>query len=205
MPLEIKNLVLPGITPFSIDIKENGLYGLIGKNGIGKSTLFSVLSGEIAFSQGLVRAGRVAYLPDVECFDGNLSANDYFKLLNTEEYEKALRQAKKFGVADYLKLKVSKYSLGMKQRLATVLSFSINCDVLIIDELFSGLDVAVKSAVYEELNKMASEKIVLLTSHNLKEIEHFCEKTFLLSETGIHEVKDFDDAAKEIGYIELFA
>ena len=89
----------------------------------------------------------------------------------------------------------------MKELFATILSFSIDCDILIIDELFSGLDVSKKALVYE---KIAQEKIFLLTSHNLKEIEHFCDQAYLLSEKGLTLVTNFDEAAKEIGYMDVF-
>ncbi len=46
----------------------------------------------------------------------------------------------------------------MKELFATILSFSIDCDILIIDELFSGLDVSKKALVYEEVKKIAQEK-----------------------------------------------
>ena len=61
-----------------------------------------------------------------------------------------------------------------------------------------------KSLGYEEVKKIAQEKIVLLTSHNLKEIEHFCDQTYLLSEKGLSLVTNFDEAEKEIGYMEVF-
>ncbi|WP_270225020.1 hypothetical protein [Lactococcus lactis] len=54
------------------------------------------------------------------------------------------------------------------------------------------------------MKKIAQEKIVLLTSHNLKEIEHFCDQTYLLSEKGLSLVTNFDEAEKEIGYMEVF-
>ncbi len=59
MILKIKNLKIPDIAPLNFEISENGLYGLIGRNGIGKSTLFGILSGEIGFSQGEIENGHV--------------------------------------------------------------------------------------------------------------------------------------------------
>lgn len=72
------------------------------------------------------------------------------------------------------------------------------------NELFSGLDVSKKALVYEEVKKIAQEKIVLLTSHNLKEIEHFCDQTYLLSEKGLTLVINIDEVAKQIGYMDVF-
>ncbi|GAB2024226.1 AAA family ATPase [Lactovum odontotermitis] len=202
--LKIINLKLPDIEPFSFELLSNGLYGLIGRNGIGKSTLFSGLSGEIKISQGEITSGRVAYLPDVEHFDESLRSADYYSILSENEKARAAEFSALFSANEFEKKRIGKYSLGMKQLFATILSFSVESDVLIIDELFSGLDVAVKAKVYEVVKEISTQKIIILTSHNLKEIEHFCDKTFLLSESGISEVEDFSEAAKEIGYIETF-
>ncbi|CAM3114753.1 ATP-binding cassette domain-containing protein [Lactococcus hircilactis] len=204
MGLKIKNLKIPDISPLDFEIVENGLYGVIGRNGIGKSTLFGILSGEIGFSQGKIESGRVAYLPDVESFEESLKMKDYFELLKTKEKDKAKALVSIFGADTFQKKRIGQFSLGMKQLFATILSFSIDCDLLIIDELFSGLDVSKKALVYEEVKKVVQEKIVLLTSHNLKEIEHFCNQTYLLSESGLNLVTDFDEAAKEIGYMDVF-
>lgn len=203
MALRIKNLSLPGIKTFDFFLPENGLYGLIGRNGIGKSTLFSVLSGEIAISEGEILAGRVAYLPDVESFDKNLRMKDYFSVLGETAEKRALELVKIFGASEFENKKIEKFSLGMKELFATILSFSVDCDVLLIDELFSGLDVSKKALVYEELSEVAKKEIVILTLHQLKEIEHFCDKTFLLSEEGLELVNDFDSAAQVIGYTDL--
>ena len=204
MVLKLQNIRLSDITPFDFELTENGLYGIIGRNGIGKSTLFGLLAGEIANSQAQIMSGRVAYLPDVESFDEQLKMKDYFSILKKSEHDKAQKFLKTFGADKFQKKRIGQFSLGMKELFATILSFSIDCDVLIIDELFSGLDVSKKALVYEEVKKIAQEKIVLLTSHNLKEIEHFCDKTYLLSESGLTLVTDFDEAAKEIGYMDVF-
>lgn len=204
MTLKITDLKLPDIATFDFELAQNGLYGIIGRNGIGKSTLFSVLSGEIAISQGKVETGRVAYLPDVESFDGNLKMKDYFNILKPNEREKAEQLLKIFEADKFEKKRIGKFSLGMKELFATILCFSIDCEILIIDELFSGLDISKKAKVYEEVKKVAQDKIVLLTSHNLKEIEHFCDETYLLSENGLSLITDFEAAAKVIGYMDVF-
>ncbi|MQW22783.1 MULTISPECIES: AAA family ATPase [unclassified Lactococcus] len=204
MELKIENLKLPEISAFDFEIIENGLYGIIGKNGIGKSTLFSVLSDEVSISQGNIKKGRAAYLADIEIFDKTLKMEDYFSILKKNERENAEQLLKKFEANKFEKKKIEKFSLGMKELFATILSFSIDCEILIIDELFSGLDISKKAKVYEEIQKISKEKIVLLTSHNLKEIEHFCDKTYILTENGLNLVTDFDKAAREIGYMDLF-
>lgn len=200
MELTIKNLKLPELEPVNFELKAAGLYGLVGRNGIGKSTLFSILSGEISAKTGEIYHEKLAFFPGVEYFDPALSGWDYIKMLEGANYEEAQRLAKFFGADSYLSKKIGHYSFGMQQLFATILSFSVPSELLVIDELFNGLDVFVKSKVFYELKKISQEKIVLYTSHNLKEIEQFCDQTFILTEKGINPVTDFKEAAREIGF-----
>jgi ABC-2 type transport system ATP-binding protein len=200
MTLSIENLKLLNIAPFSFTFGENGLYGLIGKNGIGKSTLYSVISGEVAVKQGKIECGQVVYIPSVEYFDENLSGWNYLRLLDDPYFEYAEKLANSLAADSFLSKKIGKYSFGMKQLFAAILSFSIPSDLLLIDELFNGLDVLIKSKVIFELRKISREKIVLYTSHNLKEIEQCCDATFILTEHGLDLVTDFEKAAEEIGF-----
>ncbi|MQW23545.1 MULTISPECIES: ATP-binding cassette domain-containing protein [unclassified Lactococcus] len=204
MILKIEHLKLPELAPFDFEIKENGLYGVIGRNGIGKSTLFSILSGQIGLTEGKIKAGRVAYLASVETFDENLKMNDYFKILKMNERQKAERLLHVFEAEKISKKHIGTFSLGMKEFFATILCLSVGCEILVIDELLSGLDISKKAKVYEEIKSLATEKIILITSHHLKEIEHFCDQTYLLSEEGLHLVTDFEAAAQAIGYMDIF-
>lgn len=202
MTLNIKNLNLPEIENINFKLESNGLFGLIGKNGIGKSTFFDVLSGDILIKNAEIEVGEIAYIPDINSLDGNLKMDDYINLLTSDEQQEALRLQKDFKTEVYADKKIGKFSLGMKQLFATVLLFSKQSDLMIIDELFSGLDISIKQKVYSELKKLAKSKIILVTSHQLQEIELLCETTYLLSERGLSRVTDFHEAAKEIGYVD---
>ena len=199
MGLTVKNVSIPTLSEINFEIVQPGIYGVIGRNGIGKSTLFSILSKEISIREGTIESGRVAYLPDIEVFNGNLTASDYFQLLNKEEMAIASRLSTAFGADKFGHQKIGKYSLGMKQLFAVIFCFAMDSDVLIIDELFSGLDVAIKTKVIAELRQLGERKIILFTSHHLKEVENIYNQTYLLSENGLHIVEDFTLAAEEIG------
>lgn len=200
MSLKIKDLKMLDITSLDFELQKNGLYGLVGRNGIGKSTFYAILSGEIAVRSGEIQHGKLAFIPGVEYFDVSLSGWDYLKLLDDKQYVEAERLAKFFGADVYLSRKIGQYSFGMQQLFATILSFAISSELLVLDELFNGLDIFVKSKVFYELKKISQDKIVLYTSHNLKEIEQFCDQTFILTEKGINPVTDFQEAAREIGF-----
>lgn len=133
MILKIEHLKLPELAPFNFEITENGLYGVIGRNGIGKSTLFSIVAGQIGLTEGKIKAGRVAYLASVETFDENLKMN---------ERQKVERLLHVFEAEKISKKHIGTFSLGMKELFATILCLSVDCKILIIDELLSGLDIS---------------------------------------------------------------
>src|SRR5574337_63255 len=67
--LRVKNLITPLFDNLSFDLPATGLYGIIGRNGIGKSTLFSMISGEIKTDGTCITSGKVSYVPSLAIFD----------------------------------------------------------------------------------------------------------------------------------------
>ncbi|WDA68931.1 AAA family ATPase [Lactococcus lactis] len=79
--------------------------------------------------------------------------------MKNSEQDRARELSLTFGAEKFAKKRIGQFSLGMKELFATILSFSIDCDILIIDELFSGLDVSKKALVYEEVKKSLKKKL----------------------------------------------
>ncbi|GAB2025771.1 AAA family ATPase [Lactovum odontotermitis] len=196
--LKLEKIIFPHMKSISLHLYEPGLYGIVGKNGIGKSTLFGVINGEVKVKEGVAEVGSVSYLPSTDIFDLNLTAGNYFSLLNAEETRKANVLLKKFQAESLLKLKLSKYSLGMLQLFAIIFMLSIDSDIVIMDEMSSGLDVAHKKVLFDLLNVEKQQRIVLYTSHNLEEVEKFCDKSYYLTEKGLQEILDFAAVKQEL-------
>ena len=210
MELILKNLTTSAFKGINLKITENGLYGIIGRNGAGKSTLFATINqevlkyeGEIALKNGKNK-GRVVYVPNLEVFDKNLSANDYIKLLKGEEQKCALDLMVIFQADKFFSKKIGKYSLGMKEILAFILSVSLTSDLIIIDEMMNGLDNSMREKAYQVLKKISEDKIILLTSHILEEVEKYCDKIYFLSKEAFLEVADFETAKKLVLENEVF-
>lgn len=98
------------------------------------------------------------------------------------------------GGADYLNKKIGKYSLGMKELFAFLYILSLPSDLIILDELLDGLDELRRSAAYELLKEYSTQKIILLTSHNLSEVFKICDTVYLLSKNSLTAIEDFDPA-----------
>lgn len=196
--LQVKHLTTVIFEDLNFDISNSGLYGFIGRNGVGKSTLFSLFNGEIPLQDANIEIGKVAYIPSLDIFDMHMTAKDYLGLLSAEEQKTFQNNLDKMGGADFLSKKIGKYSLGMKELFAFLYIISIESEVVILDELLDGLDERRRFAAYDLLKQNSQEKIILLTSHNLSEVFEHCERVYLLEKDSVVIVDDLTAAQAKI-------
>lgn len=177
---------------------ENGsILGFVGHNGSGKTVLFKCICGFYAVTEGEIRINdrlvgigedmprNIAFTIEEPAFHGEYSGRKNLELLyelrhkrNPEYIRKTMETVK----LDYMsKKKVSKYSLGMKQRLAIAQVLMEDMPILIMDEPMNGLDRSgireVRELILEEKRK---GKIILLASHNSADIEYLCDTVYEL-------------------------
>lgn len=139
--LEIKKLIFLDYKILNFQIDKPGIYGLIGRNGSGKSTFFSILNKETKVKDSIINTNKIMYLSNLQSFDKNLKGIDYLKILSNTEYEKALEISNKFGANEFINKKIGKFSLGMLQQFSIIISLSIDADIIIFDEIYTGLDI----------------------------------------------------------------
>ncbi|MFD3157206.1 ATP-binding cassette domain-containing protein [Haloimpatiens sp. FM7330] len=194
-------LVLDNI---SFEIKEGDIFGLIGPNGAGKSTLISIMTGLLKANGGEVTIGGysiskqpikakelIGLVPQELALMETLSAYDnleYFgafyglggKLLK-ERIAEALEVT---GLNEKKKVKVKKFSGGMKRRLNLAVAIMHRPKILILDEPTVGVDPQSRNYIFEFIKKINKEynTTVLYTSHYMEEIEHLCNEIFILDE-----------------------
>ncbi len=170
-----------------LHIKKGAIYGLIGMNGAGKTTIMKMLSGMINPTEGKfdyvglgsnlkIAYSRIGALIEAPAFYPNLSAMDNLKIkalaygINDKKYlEDKLNLV---GLADVGKKKSGKFSLGMKQRLGIALALVGDPDFLLLDEPINGLDPQGIVEVREMLLKLHNEMgvTILISSHILEEL-----------------------------------
>lgn len=172
----------------SLNIKKGEIFGLIGQNGAGKSTMMKLLAGLIHPSNGDFKLfgkypsedpyvyRRIGTLIEQPGIYGNMSAiqNMYIKSLamgcdDRKEMETILTIC---GINPSLKKKTKSYSLGMKQRLGLALSMIGNPELLILDEPVNGLDPQGITEIRNALLRLNHERnvTILLSSHILEEL-----------------------------------
>ena len=201
--IEVKHVVksfdgfhaLDGLT---MTVPQGAIYGLVGPNGAGKSTILRHLAGvyrpdagEILFDgtpvyENPAVKSRMAVIPD-ELYDfGSASTRDMMKFyrgiypqFDAERYEK-LREA--FPAVDE-KRPIRRLSKGMQKQSAFWLALSCRPDYLLLDEPVDGLDPVMRRQVWSLLMGDVAQRgtTVLISSHNLRELEDVCDHVGILS------------------------
>ena len=193
-----KNEILHGI---SLDIEEGSIHGLVGRNGCGKTTLIKCITGIYEQDQGqiLICGEEVFENPKVKAKVGYVAdSNQYFDGYHIDEmiefYKQMYPTFEEKAFKDYnqsIGLDVSKrireLSKGQAMSLAAMLNLSIHPQVMIMDEPMSGLDVIVQKQIKDfivnevDMNGMS----VFISSHDLKDLESFCDSASMMKEGKI--------------------
>ncbi len=185
----------------SFEVKEGEIFGLIGPNGSGKTTTLRILSTLLKPSSGSVKVFEhdivkeadsvrlcISYLPEDAGAYKELTGIDYLRFVARffVKDEVKLKQMVEKGIqmtnlGDKIRSKVATYSKGMTRRLLIARALMVNPKLAILDEPTSGLDVL--SA--QEVRKMIKDYVknggtVLLSSHNMLEVEFLCDQIALI-------------------------
>lgn len=179
----------------SVDFSEGGIYGLIGRNGSGKTMLMRCICGFVPSTSGeiFVHGERVLYGSDfpkgigfmIESpgFLKSVSGLNNLKRLasiNRKIDEVRIRETiKMVGLDPDSKKQVGRYSLGMRQRLGIAQAIMEDPDILMLDEPMNGLDnggVAEMRDLFLQLKKEG--KTIIIASHNHMDIEVLCDHVY---------------------------
>ncbi len=206
--IEIQNLTKrygpkEALSEVSLSIPQ-GMFGLLGPNGAGKTTLMKVLTTLLQKTEGEVKICGIpvenskeirkmtGYLPQDFSMYGNMSAYealDYLAVLSgmrkEERRKKVPELLEKVNLQNQKRTKVKSMSGGMKRRLGIAQAIIHNPKVIIVDEPTAGLDPEERVRFRNLLCEIARDRIVLLSTHIVGDIEATCEKIAVLDEGKI--------------------
>ncbi|MCI8310017.1 MAG: ABC transporter ATP-binding protein [Clostridia bacterium] len=190
------------------NIKTGSIYGLVGANGAGKSTLLRIITdvykqdsgtveidGEISKDNEKIKQ-KLVFVPDDLFFFPNYSLTEMAKFYKS--MYKNFDMENVFKLAEILKLntkdKIQSFSKGMKRQCALICAISTNADYMFFDETFDGLDPVVRNLLKNVIKAQMEKKqtTIIMTSHNLRELEDICDNLGLLYKGGILFESDID-------------
>lgn len=212
--IEIHNLTktfdkIKAVDEVSVTIKDNMVFGLIGTNGAGKSTVLRMICGVLKPDSGTVAVDNMPVYNNVEAkkklffiadepyFFANANArtmeryySGIYEEFNKEEFYKYLES---FNLD--ANRKIGTFSKGMKKQLALLLAICAHTKYILCDETFDGLDPVMRQGIKSIFAKEMEERGLtpVIASHNLRELEDICDHIGLLHKGGVLLSKDLED------------
>lgn len=202
----------------NLEIQKGSAYGLLGSNGAGKSTMLRLLTGVYKADGGVVSIEgvpvydnaqvkqKLIFISDETAQFSNMTLNNMRKFYKTfypnfsDEIFTRLH-----GMLNLpLNKKTSSFSKGMKRQAAVICAIAARPDYLFLDEAFDGLDPSMRIAVKKMMiEAMAdSEMTIVISSHNLKEVEEFCDTVGMLHKGKIIFTRDLSELKGNIHKIQ---
>ncbi|WP_093194897.1 ABC transporter ATP-binding protein [Salimicrobium halophilum] len=207
------------IEDVSLSVRKGSVYGLLGSNGAGKTTLLRMLAGILKANRGSVHIDgqpvfennavkeRVIFLQDDLYFFSQYTPKQmaaFYKETYASWDEERYTSLKQMLGLDENK-KINKLSKGMKRQVAFWLALSSKPDVMILDEPFDGLDAVVRKTIKSMMLQDVAERemTVIISSHNLKEVEDICDYIGILHKGTILLERDIDDLKEEFHKVQV--
>lgn len=228
--IEIKNVTKKygdktAINNINFDIKDGEIFGFIGHNGAGKTTMIKSLVGILDFDDGDILINNksikeepisckleMAYVPDNPDLYENMTAIDFINFVcdmydtsanvrkkNIEKYSKM------FEMENKLNDDISSFSHGMKQKVALIAALSHDPKVLIMDEPFVGLDPKAVFDIKSLMKEMTKEgKTIFFSTHILDVAEKLCDRVAIIKNGDIIKIGKMKDIKGDYSLEEVF-
>lgn len=187
------------INDCSLTVESNKIYGLLGENGSGKTTLLRLIAGVLKQDSGTIEFNNqfvyenptvkqeIVFVSDDLYFENKATLKKlkkeyeiFYPNFNQDRYRKLLQI---FNLDE--NKEITTFSKGGKRQAALVLGLSIDCKLFLIDETFDGLDLKVRYDLKRFLMELIgdyNEFSVIISSHNLLELENVCDEILILED-----------------------
>ena len=187
---------------FSLEIEANTVHAIVGPNGSGKTSLLRILTGLYDEDGGEVKIkGSHAMLLENDYLYEDKTGLENVKLyglyfgyepINYQKYSDLL------GIANDLNRNVSTYSKGMKRKLSLLIIVMMNKEIIFLDEVTSGVDPISRVEIRKLIKLLKDEgKTIVLTSHDLSEIEKIADKVSMIKSGELLFTKNLDEIQGE--------
>ncbi len=184
----------------TFDIKKGDVFGIVGLNGSGKSTMLKLISGILTPSKGTVETqGTIAPLIELGAgFDFDLTAREniylngsvlgYSKKFMDQKFEEIVEFSE---MQDFLDTPMKNYSSGMVARIGFAIATITRPDILIVDEILAVGDFRFQEKCEKRINSMINDDTtVIIVSHSIEQIERLCKNCLWLEKGRVKMIGD---------------
>lgn len=184
----------------SLELGENRIYGLLGKNGTGKSTLLYLISGLLRPAKGLVevdgaeaRRRTAAMLQETfivpEEFELPSVSLDTYVSMNRDFYPRFSREVMESCLRDFdlpQSLRLGELSMGQKKKVYMSFALAAGTKLLLMDEPTNGMDIPSKSQFRRVVsNNMADDRTLIISTHQVHDVEQLLDHILILNESRL--------------------
>lgn len=221
--LEIKNVTKAFkdksvLDDVSLNIDHGSIFGLVGVNGAGKSTLLRSIAGIYSLDDGLVLfEGLDTYVdPEIRKRIFLVSDDPYYpygsSIKSLKMFYKSFYDFDEEVYQKYLNLfklsetdNISNFSKGMKRQALLLIALACKPELLLLDEAFDGLDPIVRVHIKNALSDLIEDNnsLIIISSHNLKELEDICDSYGILENGHIETYGDLLESKANINKYQL--
>jgi len=173
----------------NITIQENGIYGIVGKNGEGKTTLFKCMlsltpfEGKISFEKEALKSQKIAWCPTEPALYEELTAAEFYDFYRELTSSTSNNSKMLFDVTENQLIR--NFSTGMKKKTYLNAVFQNEYPIYILDEPFNGLDLESNYILVQYLKEKSKSSIILISSHILEILYANCESIFVIKDKTI--------------------
>ena len=202
----------------TLAVKQGDIFGYLGPNGAGKTTTIRIILGLLQATSGQVSVlgqdvqvsrtrQKIGFVLEADGLYDNMTAYDnlvyYARLYDISQPAQRVDEVLKLvGLADRARDKVGIYSKGMRQRLALARAMAPDPELLVLDEPTAGVDptgqIEIRQLMLDMIHKQG--KTILLSSHNLDEVQRICDRIALIHKGQIRLYGELEKLQREMGH-----
>lgn len=188
----------------------NGIYAIVGANGIGKSTLLNMISGSVPVDDGRIEVNGVdlyrdpvaakmqmSFIPDKAMIYPFITGAEFIKFIaaikRQADMSEAMAIATTFQLNNYLNSRFSEMSLGTQKKFMIVAAMMGNPSVIIMDEPTNALDEASREELINYMQNQAKQKIFITATHDQQSLVSLAARKIVLTSTPITSLTEAKD------------
>ncbi|ERJ11950.1 ABC transporter ATP-binding protein [Haloplasma contractile] len=221
--IEVKNLTVKygdkmAVDDISFSVNKNEIFGIIGENGAGKTTITECIEGIRTFNKGTItikgmdpvkQKKEIQHIIGVQLqettYPKRIKVKELCELfasfyVDTKDYKELIAE---FKLNDQLNQYVEKLSGGQRQRLSIILALLHNPEVVFLDELTTGLDPRSRRDMWDYILHLKEKGVtVVMTTHFMDEAEYLCDRLAIFNKGRLVELDTVPNLIKKLDYKE---